>query len=188
MVTVPAPYSPFGMVPSNEPYSIGWSSVCTARWFTPGSVGSPFGNAHDTSTPSRSRRKSWCRRVAWCSWMTNIGSPARAASGPPIGSGVFAESRIARYVPSRSSTSLPRWVARREFGERVSLLPETFEHLGELELPEPGGEQLAPGAGCGDRRTESPAQRIGHDRGLAAVVLAPVEQHLAAADGLLHVA
>ncbi len=58
MVTEPAPYSPRGICPSKRPYSSGWSSVCTARWFTAGSSGSPFGTAQDTSTPSRSSRKS----------------------------------------------------------------------------------------------------------------------------------
>ena len=58
MLTCPAPYSPFGMVPSNVAYSIGWSSVGTARWLRLGSVGGPFGTAHETSTPSRSSRTS----------------------------------------------------------------------------------------------------------------------------------
>src|SRR5674476_189066 len=48
IVTVPAPYSPLGMLPSNEPYSSGWSSVCTASRFRLGAVGTPFGNAHET--------------------------------------------------------------------------------------------------------------------------------------------
>ena len=56
--TTPAPYSPFGIVPSNEPYSSGWSSVCTASRFCFAVVGSPFGTAHETSTPSCSSRKS----------------------------------------------------------------------------------------------------------------------------------
>ncbi len=51
-------------------YSSGWSSVWTARWLSSGSVGMPFGTAHDASTPSRSRRRSQCRRRAWCSWIT----------------------------------------------------------------------------------------------------------------------
>ena len=54
----PPPYSPRGMSPSKLPYSSGWSSVCTARWFTAGSVGGPLGMAHDTSTPSCSSLKS----------------------------------------------------------------------------------------------------------------------------------
>lgn len=33
MITVPVQYLPSGIVPSNEAYSIGWSSVCTARRF-----------------------------------------------------------------------------------------------------------------------------------------------------------
>ncbi len=56
--TLPAPYSPFGIVPANEPYASGWSSVCTASRFCFAVAGSPFGTAHDTSTPSCSSRKS----------------------------------------------------------------------------------------------------------------------------------
>ena len=33
------------MCPSKLPYSSGWSSVCTARWFSFASVGTPFGSA-----------------------------------------------------------------------------------------------------------------------------------------------
>ena len=44
----------------------------------PGSSGSPLGRAHETSTPSRSSRKSQCNARAWCSWMTKTG-PARRA-------------------------------------------------------------------------------------------------------------
>ena len=47
MVTVPPPYSPLGMVPSKVAYSIGWSSVCTARWFLPVVAGGPLGTAQD---------------------------------------------------------------------------------------------------------------------------------------------
>ena len=95
--TVPAPYCPFGMVPSNSAYSIGWSSVCTARRLTSVSSGGPFGTAQETSTPSCSRRKSQCRWEASCSPMTKIGSPARgagAASG--TGSPVLSLSRMER--------------------------------------------------------------------------------------------
>ena len=95
--TVPAPYWPFGMVPSNSAYSIGWSSVCTARRLTSVSSGGPFGTAQETSTPSCSRRKSQCRWEASCSPMTKIGSPSRgwgAASG--TGSPVLSLSRMER--------------------------------------------------------------------------------------------
>ena len=33
--TVPAPYSPAGIMPSKSAYSSGWSSTCTARWRSP---------------------------------------------------------------------------------------------------------------------------------------------------------
>ena len=104
MVTVPPPYSSFGMVPSNVPYSSGWSSVITARWLRPVSVGTPFGSAHDTSTPSCSRRKSQCSREAWCSWMTNDLPPDPSGAGgvAGTGSGVLLASRFDRYTVSRS--------------------------------------------------------------------------------------
>ena len=63
-----------------------------------------------------------------------------------------------------------------------------LEHLGELELPQVLARQLAPGARRGDRRMRPAAQRVRRDRGLVAVVLAPVDQHLAVAQRLLHVA
>ena len=43
--TVPAPYSPSGISPSNVAYSSGWSSTWTARCCCPGSSGTPFGTA-----------------------------------------------------------------------------------------------------------------------------------------------
>jgi hypothetical protein len=71
IVIEPPPYSPAGISPEKSRYSIGWSSVRTASRTVSGSVGSPFGTAHDASTPSRSSRTSQCSRRAWCSWMTN---------------------------------------------------------------------------------------------------------------------
>ncbi len=101
--TRPAPYSPRGISPSKLAYSSGWSSVRTARWLRPGSVGSPLGSAQLTSTPSRSSRKSKCLRRASCSWITKVRPPGRgtgAASG--TGSLVRSGSRIDRYRASRS--------------------------------------------------------------------------------------
>src|SRR5262249_19435122 len=57
-ITVPPPYSPSGITPSNPPYSTGWSSTCSASRFTAGSSDGPFGTAHDSSTPFHSSRKS----------------------------------------------------------------------------------------------------------------------------------
>ena len=57
-MTVPPPYSPSGMVPSNAAYSRGWSSVLTARRLSAGSSDGPFGTAHDLSTPFNSSRRS----------------------------------------------------------------------------------------------------------------------------------
>src|SRR5215208_5910089 len=79
-------------------YSIGWSSVWTARWFSSGSVGMPLGTAHDASTPSRSSRRSQCSRRAWCSWMTK--RLRSSLPGRPAGSGVSAKSRLRLYSSS----------------------------------------------------------------------------------------
>ena len=57
-LTVPPPYWPFGMTPSNPLYSSGWSSVCIARRLSEGSRLGPFGTAQDSITPSSSSRKS----------------------------------------------------------------------------------------------------------------------------------
>ena len=57
-ITVPPPYSPLGMMPSNFAYSSGWSSTCTASRLTDGSSDGPFGTAQESSTPFHSRRKS----------------------------------------------------------------------------------------------------------------------------------
>ncbi len=56
--TEPPPYWPFGILPSKDPYSSGWSSTSTARRFSPGSRLGPLGTAQLLSTPSSSRRKS----------------------------------------------------------------------------------------------------------------------------------
>src|SRR3954453_17207553 len=91
------------MSPWKSRYSSGWSSVRTARRLSFGSSGRPLGIAHDASAPSCSRRRSQCRRVAWCSWMTKRGWSAVAA-GAPAGSGVASKSRFVRYVFRRSAT------------------------------------------------------------------------------------
>ena len=96
MRTWPPPYSPAGMLPSNEPYSSGWSSVWTARWLTFGSVGGAFGTAQLTSTPSCSRRKSQCSELAWCSWMTKLVPSVEAGASAGTGSAVFDASRFER--------------------------------------------------------------------------------------------
>ncbi len=57
-ITVPPPYSPLGMVPSKSPYSMGWSSTCTASRRTLGSRLGPLGTAQLTRTPSSSSRRS----------------------------------------------------------------------------------------------------------------------------------
>src|SRR6266699_4763210 len=106
IVTWPAPYSPWPMLPSNVPYSSGWSSTWTARWLRFGSSGTPLGTAHETSTPSRSRRKSQCSEVAWCSWTTNE-SPflRRGLRRRGIGSLVRLGSRLRRYSSSGAMVS-----------------------------------------------------------------------------------
>src|SRR3954465_12623633 len=61
----------------------------------------PLGTAQETSTPSRSRRRSQCRLRAWCSWITKRGCLAfLLARFLPDGSGVFLKSRFLSYSPS----------------------------------------------------------------------------------------
>src|SRR5438105_6374228 len=102
--TWPPPYSPFGISPANLKYSSGWSSTWTARWFFLGSGGMPLGTAHETPTPSRSRRKSQCRRRAWCSWTTNRGALVSLRGTLAPGSGVRLKSRLASYSASLRAT------------------------------------------------------------------------------------
>src|SRR3954466_15081455 len=63
----------------------------------------PFGTAHERRTPSCSRRRSQCRRVALCSWMTKRGSSAVSVE-PPAGSGVPLKSRFRSYSRSFLAT------------------------------------------------------------------------------------
>ena len=60
---------------------------CGRRAGSPcGSSGMPLGIAHEAATPSCSRRRSQCSRVAWCSWTTKrvaVAGRAVAAPSPP---------------------------------------------------------------------------------------------------------
>src|SRR3954451_2935355 len=117
------------MTPSQVRYSSGWSSVWTAMRFSPGTSGMPFGTAHDTATPSRSRRRSQCRRVAECSWTTKR-FPAAASASPGPGSGVAPKSRLRRYSPSSSVLFLRLFVGvtiRSAPGLVLALLGEAVE-------------------------------------------------------------
>ena len=61
----------------------------------------PLGTAQETSTPSRSSRKSQWRLVAWCSWTTKRGSFFLGAFAlSPAGSGVRSKSRFFLYCSS----------------------------------------------------------------------------------------
>src|SRR5216117_3004512 len=79
------------MIPSKSPYSMGWSSTCTARRLSAGSREGPLGTAHDFNTPSISSRRSKWRRVAACWWTMNR-RPGAAAIAPD-GSGVRSAER-----------------------------------------------------------------------------------------------
>src|SRR5690348_7508328 len=111
MVTSPPPYSPAEIVPLNEAYSSGWSSVGTASRLAPCSVGGPFGTAQLFRTPSRSSRRSQCTRSpvrprgVWCSWTTKVSSSPSGSGCPADGTGsaVRAGSRLRRYSASGSS-------------------------------------------------------------------------------------
>src|SRR3954466_5128148 len=65
----------------------------------------PFGIAHDRRTPSCSSLRSQCRRVAECSWMTNLGRAPAAGSASPDGSGVPEKSRFPSYSRSFFGTA-----------------------------------------------------------------------------------
>src|SRR3954451_8916085 len=62
-------------------------------------MGMPLGTANDTSTPSRSSRRSQCSRRAWCSWITKPCSPV-SRGWSPAGSGVSLKSRLRSYSSS----------------------------------------------------------------------------------------
>src|SRR4051812_23248843 len=98
MLTWPPPYSPAAMAPSKEAYSSGWSSVGTARRFTPGSSGGDFGTAQLFRTPSRSSRRSQCTRSprprgVWCSWTTKVSSSPTGRGCPGGGTGSAGRAR-----------------------------------------------------------------------------------------------
>src|ERR1700704_4229441 len=63
-------------------------------------MGTPFGTAHETSTPSRSSRKSQWSRRAWCSWTTNRGALVSLRRTLAPGSGVRLKSLLASYSAS----------------------------------------------------------------------------------------
>src|SRR5256714_5384785 len=62
----------------------------------------PLGTAQEASAPSCSRRRSQCRRVAWCSWTTKRPAAAGWVAPSPAGSGVVSNCRFARYSARRS--------------------------------------------------------------------------------------
>ncbi len=76
----------------------------------------------------------------------------------------------------------------RQFGQRIAASFHASQNIPVVELGEIFAGELAPGAGCRNGGKFAAAQRIRCDRRLGAVVLAPVEQHLAGAQRLLHVA
>src|SRR4051794_27437208 len=104
MLTCPPPYSPAAIVPANDAYSSGWSSVGTARRLAPCSSGGPFGTAQLFRTPSRSSPRAQCTRSpvrprgVWGSWTTNVSSLPTGSALPSGGTGsaVRARSRLAR--------------------------------------------------------------------------------------------
>src|SRR4051812_7688732 len=96
--------------------------------FSPGTSGMPLGTAHDAATPSCSRRRSQCRRVALCSWTTN--RPPAASVSPGAGSGVAPKLRFARYSASPLEVGLFLFVCfaiRRPAGLILALLGEAVE-------------------------------------------------------------
>src|SRR5579859_1654413 len=93
------------MTPWKVRYSIGWSSVWTARRRLPGASGGPCGTANDARTPRIWSRTSQCSRVAWCRWTTYRGQDG-ACWTVPFGSGVFRKSRFLWYSVRLTSYAL----------------------------------------------------------------------------------
>src|SRR5690348_15888408 len=82
---------------------------------SPGTSGMPFGTAQETATPSRSRRRSQCSRVALCSWTTKRRRRRRSSEVPGLrpgtsGSGEPLKSRLRRYSFSSSGVFLDFFV------------------------------------------------------------------------------
>src|SRR3954463_12707452 len=109
----------------------------------------PFGTAHERRTPSCSRRRSQCRRVAECSWMTKRGR-SLISTPPPAGSGVSEKSRFCsssrsflgtngkmtgRFAPSPTGdlhlgnlrTALLAWLFARSGGGRFLMRVEDLD-------------------------------------------------------------
>src|SRR4051794_4111669 len=87
----------------------------------------PFGIAQLIRTPSCSSRRSQCRRVAECSWMTNLGRAPAAGFRPPDGSGVSENSRFRSY-----SASCFFFATGRKMTGRFAPSPTGDLHLGNL--------------------------------------------------------
>ena len=92
---------------------------------------------------------------------------------------------MVRRVRRRGSGAVP---AAGNRGERILAGCDALHHLLEVQLVQRGGAEFPPRARRGHRGPEPAAQRVRHDGGLGRVVLAPVHQHLAGAQGLFHVA
>ena len=158
------------------------------------SAGTPRGTAQLTSTPSRSSRKSQCRRDAWCSWMTKIGSSSGAdvrrrqgwtarapacatrsawrctcASGPVVG--CAGRRRGSRAAPADRRSSSTRSSTSSKSSWRSPGSSSSSHVRGTATV------------GCGRPRSEYGAIVV-----FDAVVLAPVDEHPPVPDRLLHAA
>ena len=71
-------------------------------------------------------------------------------------------------------------------GEQIARGRHALEHLVEAQVSQERIVELVPRAGRCDHRLGASSQRVRRDGGLRAVVLAPVDEDLAAADGLRH--
>ncbi len=106
MMTFPPPYSPpFGMSPpSKVAYSRGgWSSVCTARWFTAGGVWQILRHRprHQHAVTLQPEVVVQASRMVFLDH-ERVVLPPIAGLAAGTGSGVLAASRMLRYVVSRS--------------------------------------------------------------------------------------
>ena len=164
---------------------MGWSSVMTARLLRPElSRDAPrHGPAHEARRRARggspsaavsrgapgSRSGQVAGRVAAASGLAGTGSGVRA--GGPLGD-------VGRER-ARSRPRPPAWNPRALIGSPI--VSARSQDFVEQEVAEVGVVELVPGARRRHRGVRATAQRVGRDRRLGSVVLAPVDEHLAGA-------
>ncbi len=152
-----------------------------ARLFRFVECGMPRGTAQLTSTPSRSRRRSQCSAVAWCSWMTKRGSSSDEVRAERVGRHRLGRAcppcawRCTRRAGRRPFLALRRGIRAARAGRRsTSARSSTSSNSRWRRSGSSSSSHVRGAATVGSRAS---AQRVRRDRGLRAVVLAPVDEH-----------